>query len=136
MGRGKEDVRQDGAFPRSFCEHERLTRLTCTQSSIARSLSRSVWVNIGAPPPVKPAGADTSLKPPSSTVEEGVTAKVLDEKVKVLRLIVAFVVATKHHVRREYGVDWPGTSPVPASFSLALTDTPSIRLRAHSCTYR
>ncbi|BGP22398.1 hypothetical protein JCM10295v2_001277 [Rhodotorula toruloides] len=76
-------------------------------SSIARSLSRSVWVSIGAPPPVKPVGDNATLKPPSSSVEEGVTANVLDEKVKVLRLIVAFVVATKHHVRREYGVDWP-----------------------------
>ncbi|GAA5898923.1 hypothetical protein JCM6882_004031 [Rhodosporidiobolus microsporus] len=79
--------------------------------STTRNLSRTIWVNVGAPPPLKGRlASDGTLKPTEG--EDGTTKKDRDDKEKALRLLVAFVVATKHHVRREYGTDWPDLAPV------------------------
>lgn len=63
-----------------------------------------VWINCGAFPSVTGrVTSDGSIKPLENPT-------ILDEdrkaKVTALRLMVAFVVATKHHVRAEYGLDW------------------------------
>ncbi|BGP45556.1 hypothetical protein JCM10450v2_001375 [Rhodotorula kratochvilovae] len=83
-----------------------------TQDSIVRSLSRTVWINVGAPSPSR--GRDGLLKPHQ---DEALPPKDHEDKVKVLRMMVAFVVATKHHVRGEYGMEWPDLDPIlPTKF--------------------
>lgn len=77
-----------------------------------RSLSRSVWVNVGAFGP--PRGTGLSSHP---TVDPTISEKDHEAKERALRLMVAFVVATKHHVRQEYGCDYPDlTSLLPPKF--------------------
>ncbi|WWC62741.1 uncharacterized protein I303_105338 [Kwoniella dejecticola CBS 10117] len=61
--------------------------------SIARNLSRNIWISVNLPP----APIDGSKAP---LTKQQLTA----EKRKVIRLVVAFVVATKHHLRAEGGV--------------------------------
>ncbi|WVQ73276.1 hypothetical protein IAR50_002844 [Cryptococcus sp. DSM 104548] len=61
--------------------------------SIARNLSRNIWVSVTLPP----VPVDGSQPP---MTREQLTL----EKMKVIRLVVAFVVATKHHLRAEGGV--------------------------------
>nr|ODN85373.1 hypothetical protein L203_04988 [Cryptococcus depauperatus CBS 7841] len=63
-----------------------------TMISIARNLSRNIWIAVTLPPP----SADGLV----SITREQLTL----EKQKVIRLIVAFVVATKHHLRAEGGI--------------------------------
>ncbi|GAA5836808.1 hypothetical protein JCM11251_005794 [Rhodosporidiobolus azoricus] len=76
-----------------------------------RNLSRTIWINVGAPTPVKGRlASDGILKP--STEDDSTSKKDREDKEKALRLLIAFVVATKHHVRREYGTDWPDLTPV------------------------
>ncbi|GAA5907301.1 hypothetical protein JCM8208_007148 [Rhodotorula glutinis] len=90
-------------------------------TSIVRSLSRTVWINVGAAGPSRGRlASDGSLKPHQ---DEGMSHEDHEDKVKVLRMMVAFVVAVKHHVRREYGVDWPDLDPVipPKLKHVALT---------------
>ncbi|KAK6908026.1 hypothetical protein I203_102027 [Kwoniella mangroviensis CBS 8507] len=61
--------------------------------SIARNLSRNIWVAVNLPPP------------PSDSSQPTMSRRQLTaEKRKVIRLVVAFVVATKHHLRAEGGV--------------------------------
>nr|XP_019045471.1 hypothetical protein I302_05861 [Kwoniella bestiolae CBS 10118]OCF24401.1 hypothetical protein I302_05861 [Kwoniella bestiolae CBS 10118] len=61
--------------------------------SIARNLSRNIWIAVNVPPP------------PSDGSQPALTRRQLTaEKRKVIRLVVAFVVATKHHLRAEGGV--------------------------------
>ncbi|GAA5929090.1 hypothetical protein JCM3775_006733 [Rhodotorula graminis] len=79
-------------------------------TSIVRSLSRAVWINVGAAGPSRGRlASDGTLRPHQ---DEGMSPEDHEDKVKVLRMMVAFVVAVKHHVRREYGVDWPDLEPV------------------------
>jgi putative membrane protein len=70
-----------------------------SQLSTTRSLSRTVWINIGAPTPVKGRLASDGVLKPDRNDEKGLSREDQDQKVKALRLMVAFVVATKHHVR-------------------------------------
>nr|XP_019012934.1 uncharacterized protein I206_02430 [Kwoniella pini CBS 10737]OCF51715.1 hypothetical protein I206_02430 [Kwoniella pini CBS 10737] len=61
--------------------------------SIARNLSRNIWISVNLPPT------------PIDAVGPGMTKhRLTAEKRKVVRLVVAFVVATKHHLRAEGGV--------------------------------
>ncbi|WVQ65617.1 uncharacterized protein L199_003795 [Kwoniella botswanensis] len=61
--------------------------------SIARNLSRNIWVAVNLPPL------------PSNGSQPAMSRRQLTaEKRKVIRLVVAFVVATKHHLRAEGGV--------------------------------
>ncbi|BGP53457.1 hypothetical protein JCM8202v2_001016 [Rhodotorula sphaerocarpa] len=75
----------------------------------SRTLARTAWIHIGAANPVqgpgRPRNLATELLPPLS-------AKARDDKRKAVRLVVAFLIATKHHVRREYGVKWPDLEPL------------------------
>ncbi|GAA5832796.1 hypothetical protein JCM3766R1_007046 [Sporobolomyces carnicolor] len=81
-------------------------------TSTVRSLSRGIWINIGAPTSEKSRlDADGNVVPLSDR-EKGEREKDLEDKKKCLRLLVAFVVATKHHLRGEYGTDWPDLEPV------------------------
>jgi len=90
-------------------------------TSIVRSLSRAVWINVGAAAPSRGRlASDGTLRPQQ---DEGMAPEDHEDKIKVLRMMVAFVVAVKHHVRREYGMDWPGASP-----SLSLCETRVSRL--------
>ncbi|GAA5878090.1 hypothetical protein JCM3774_006480 [Rhodotorula dairenensis] len=72
--------------------------------STSRSLVRAIWINVGAASPVRGPGGPLSL--PSET-PPAPTVKAQSDKVSAARLVVAFLVATKHHIRREYGVKWP-----------------------------
>lgn len=108
-------------------------------TSIVRSLSRTVWINVGAAGPSRGRlASDGTLRPHQ---DEGMKPEDHEDKVKVLRMMVAFVVAVKHHVRREYGVDWPGASASSLSAPLASLDllerrlTHSLNLcRSRSCS--
>lgn len=73
-------------------------------SSTVRTLSRSTWVNVGAPGPIRSDGT-------RAEVDAGELRRTTDQKAKALRLMVAFVVAVKHHVRGEYGLDYEGEFP-------------------------
>jgi putative membrane protein len=79
-----------------------------SQTSIVRSLSRGIWINVGAPTSEKSRLDAQGNVIPLSDKEKGEREKDLEDKKKCLRLLVAFVVATKHHLRGEYGTDWPG----------------------------
>ncbi|GAA5849827.1 hypothetical protein JCM9279_002432 [Rhodotorula babjevae] len=79
-------------------------------TSIVRSLSRTVWINVGAAVPSRGRlASDGTLRPHQ---DEGMSPEDHEDKIKVLRMMVAFVVAVKHHVRREYGMDWPDLDPI------------------------
>ncbi|GAA5997976.1 uncharacterized protein JCM10292_002237 [Rhodotorula paludigena] len=82
-----------------------------------RCLSRTVWINVGAPTPSKGRlASDGTLKPDST--DGGMSRKDYEDKVKALRLMCAFVTATKHHLRGEYGTDWPDLQPLlPPKFN-------------------
>ncbi|OXG42830.1 hypothetical protein C359_02157 [Cryptococcus neoformans Bt120] len=65
---------------------------TCLIST-ARNLSRNIWVAVTLP------------SPSDGAVEIQISrGNLTEEKKKVIRLVVAFVVATKHHLRGEGGV--------------------------------
>lgn len=57
----------------------------------ARNLSRLIWVVVNLPP-------TTDSPPPLTRIQLTL------EKKRLIRLVVAFVVATKHHLRAEGGV--------------------------------
>ncbi|TNY17131.1 Bestrophin, RFP-TM, chloride channel-domain-containing protein [Rhodotorula diobovata] len=81
-----------------------------TMTGLVRSLARTVWINVGAPSPSRGRlASDGTLRPQQ---DEGMSPDDHEDKVKVLRLLVAFVVAVKHHVRGEYGMDWPDLDPL------------------------
>ncbi|GAA5923265.1 hypothetical protein JCM1841_005690 [Sporobolomyces salmonicolor] len=82
-----------------------------------RCLSRTVWINVGAPTPVKGRLNSEGVLKPHAESEDIESGKDLEDKIKALRLMVAFVVATKHHVRGEYGTEWPDlSSTLPPRF--------------------
>jgi ion channel-forming bestrophin family protein len=60
---------------------------------------RHLWINVGVPEP-KPGNVTTSA-------DLGENRKVREEKICALRLIAAYVVAVKHHLRAEPGIDYP-----------------------------
>ena len=72
-----------------------------SMTSNVRSLSRSVWINIGSFGPRREASSASH-----PTVDPTLTEQEHQAKERALRLMVAFVVAAKHHVRREYGCDY------------------------------
>ncbi|GAA5873520.1 hypothetical protein JCM16303_001153 [Sporobolomyces ruberrimus] len=76
-------------------------------TSIVRSLSRGIWINIGAPTSENSRLDSNGNVKKLTEKEKGEREKDLEDKKKCLRLLVAFVVATKHHLRGEYGTDWP-----------------------------
>ncbi|GAA6006297.1 hypothetical protein JCM10207_000593 [Rhodosporidiobolus poonsookiae] len=86
-----------------------------------RNLSRTVWLNVGAPTPIKGRLASDGILKPAD--EQRISDRDREDKVKALRLMVAFVVATKHHIRREYGTDWADLAPIlpPKFLKLART---------------
>ncbi|WWD18606.1 hypothetical protein CI109_103059 [Kwoniella shandongensis] len=65
--------------------------------SNARNLSRNIWVVVNLPP--SSPNDDATASPPMITRQQ-----LTYEKKKLIRLVVAFVVATKHHLRAEGGV--------------------------------
>ncbi|GAA5979649.1 hypothetical protein JCM10908_002999 [Rhodotorula pacifica] len=73
--------------------------------SISRSLTRTIWINIGAASPVRGPGGPLNL--PTESAPRGISVKAQNDKVSAVRLVVAFLVSAKHHIRREYGVNWP-----------------------------
>lgn len=88
------------------------------------------WINVGAPGPAKATDGMTERK-----ADEGISDKDRRSKIKAMRMMVAFVVswsvdeesrvdadhaqvvqvATKHHIRREYGLDHEGAQLCSAS---------------------
>ncbi|GAA5894874.1 uncharacterized protein JCM6883_002240 [Sporobolomyces salmoneus] len=81
-------------------------------TSVVRSLSRGIWINVGAPTAERTRLDASGNTLPLSETEKGEREKDLEDKKKCLRLLVAFVVATKHHLRGEYGIEWPDLEPV------------------------
>ncbi|GAA5830841.1 hypothetical protein JCM5353_000585 [Sporobolomyces roseus] len=75
-------------------------------TSLVRSLSRGIWLNVGAPTSERSRlDSDGNVKDLTAK-EMGERDKDLEDKKKCLRLLVAFVVSAKHHLRGEYGTDW------------------------------
>lgn len=62
--------------------------------SLVRNLARDYWISIGAPPPGHDMNID--LLPPDE----------IRTKARCLRLMVAFVIAVKRHIRGQYGIDY------------------------------
>ncbi|RSH94136.1 hypothetical protein EHS25_003939 [Saitozyma podzolica] len=91
----------------------------------ARNLSRRIWVSVTVPTP------PTDESQPSIT-----RARLTEEKKKLIRLVVAFVIATKHHLRAEGGVHHDDLKGAPASSirlgksraQRASTPSPSVKL--------
>ncbi|EPS41331.1 hypothetical protein H072_4771 [Dactylellina haptotyla CBS 200.50] len=67
-----------------------------------RNLARLIWLNIPDGPRIRP-----KTTPPTQTQVEQKLREDLLSKASVIRLLVGFVFALKHHVRREYGTEWP-----------------------------
>ncbi|GAA5821447.1 hypothetical protein JCM10212_000089 [Sporobolomyces blumeae] len=96
--------RNSSAYNRWDTGRQAFGKMTAT----VRSLSRLVWINVGAPTAEKSRlNKDGSVEDLSAR-EMGERSRDIEDKKKALRLMVAFVVATKHHLRGEYGTDWPG----------------------------
>ncbi|KAH9819454.1 Bestrophin, RFP-TM, chloride channel-domain-containing protein [Melampsora americana] len=62
--------------------------------SLVRNLARDYWISIGAPPP----GHDMNI--------EILSPDEIRTKARCLRLMVAFVIAVKRHIRGQYGIDY------------------------------
>jgi putative membrane protein len=75
-----------------------------TMVSNTRNLSRMVWVYVGPPPTVAPPVASKG-KTTSSDVTE-LEAQLKKRKIEVLRLALSFVIATKHYLRGEDGINY------------------------------
>lgn len=94
------------------------SNLHTEQMSISRSLTRTIWVHAGAGSPTH--GLNRAHRLPAEN-GPNLSVKAQYDEVSAARLVVAFLVATKHHIRREYGVNWPGewervqsiSAPVP-----------------------
>lgn len=94
-----------------------------TPSCRTRSLCRNIWISVGARGP--------SNKDPQS---DGLSPLEHRRKERCLRLIVAFVVAVKRHVRGEYGVDHDDLRALlPVGFYSA-DDTPGFGTAAFAFT--
>ncbi|KAG0665441.1 hypothetical protein C6P46_006888 [Rhodotorula mucilaginosa] len=77
------------------------------QMSISRSLTRTIWIHVAAGSPSH--GLNGGHRLPAENGPNLFVKAQNDQhdKVSAARLVVAFLVATKHHIRREYGVNWP-----------------------------
>ncbi|GAA5968954.1 hypothetical protein JCM8115_002163 [Rhodotorula mucilaginosa] len=75
--------------------------------SISRSLTRTIWIHVAAGSPSH--GLNGGHRLPAENGPNLFVKAQNDQhdKVSAARLVVAFLVATKHHIRREYGVNWP-----------------------------
>ncbi|GAA5924240.1 uncharacterized protein JCM15063_005580 [Sporobolomyces koalae] len=105
-------------------------------TSIVRSLSRGIWINIGAPTADKSRVDAQGHVQKLSEREMGQRAKDLQDKEKCLRLLVAFVVAAKHHLRGEYGTGYPDLEAIlPHKFTeFARTTAVTQSTAAHNST--
>lgn len=79
-----------------------------SQNSTIRNLSRYAWTNIGAAPH-DPDRINADGKAIPYTHVKWTKAD-NEEKRRALRLMCAFVAATKHHVRGEFGIDYDDLS--------------------------
>ncbi|GAA5995701.1 hypothetical protein JCM5350_007125 [Sporobolomyces pararoseus] len=105
--------RNGSAYSRWDSGRQNFAKMTST----VRSLTRGIWINVGAPTAEKSRLDAQGNVLPLSDKEKGEREKDLEDKKKCLRLLVAFVIATKHHLRGEYGTDWPDLDAVlPANF--------------------
>lgn len=68
-----------------------------------RNLARVAWIKIGAAPYDPNRVNMDGIKVPWQVVNYGIKEK--EEKIAALRMLVAMVVAAKHHVREEYESD-------------------------------
>lgn len=79
-----------------------------------RSLTRLIWINVNHPP------AEAKAKN-SATLAVDATVRLLNlkaEKSRAMRLCVSFAFAVKHHLRAEFGTDYPDLLGVlPAEFA-------------------
>ena len=75
-----------------------------SMSSTVRSLSRYVWINVGAATYDPDRKNVDGLSVPWQSANWRQADK--DEKIDALRLMCAFMVAVKRHVRNEYGTDY------------------------------
>ncbi|EIN08069.1 hypothetical protein PUNSTDRAFT_135584 [Punctularia strigosozonata HHB-11173 SS5] len=84
-----------------------------TLSSHVRNLTRLIWINVSLPPP----GAAKST--PQFPLLSDITPEQLRRrKRRVIKLVLAFVFATKHYLRDEDGSHWPDLRAVlPAGFA-------------------
>ncbi|KAF5330581.1 hypothetical protein D9619_005909 [Psilocybe cf. subviscida] len=76
--------------------------------SNTRNLSRMVWVNVGPPPVAAPSDVSKGKTLAPSTLEvTELEAHLKKRKTEVLRLALSFVIATKHYLRGEDGINYP-----------------------------
>ncbi|CEQ39276.1 SPOSA6832_00803 [Sporobolomyces salmonicolor] len=68
-----------------------------------RCLSRTVWINVGAPTPVKGRLNSEGVLKPHAESEDIESGKDLEDKIKALRLMVAFVVSLSRGPERRTG---------------------------------
>lgn len=78
-------------------------------------MSRMIWVNVG------PQGSATSQQPVGlkgkSNTTDSVHSQLRRRKIDALHLLVSFVIATKHYLRGEDGINYPDYLGVlPPSF--------------------
>ncbi|KAH8919132.1 UPF0187-domain-containing protein [Atractiella rhizophila] len=74
-------------------------KFTSSLSSTVRSVSRMIWVNVSLTHPRSSGDEKKTLSEEEKDEERAF-------KKRTIRLLVAFVVAVKHHVRGEFGLDW------------------------------
>ncbi|KAK6348436.1 hypothetical protein TWF718_006230 [Orbilia javanica] len=67
-----------------------------------RNLARLIWCNVPDGPRQRP-----KVPPPTQIQVEQKLREDLLSKASAIRLLVGFAFALKHHVRREYGTEWP-----------------------------
>lgn len=68
-----------------------------TLLTASRNISRLIWIQVALPPP----SGDGKARPREKMTREILKA----QKIKFLRLTVAFVIATVHHLRGESGTE-------------------------------
>ena len=80
-------------------------------TSDVQNLARFLWINVDPESGKKYKELVETAKGPTATDEEKIAAAewvgtCLGNKRRIVRLLAAYLFATKHHLRQEYGVDW------------------------------
>ncbi|MBW0498017.1 hypothetical protein O181_037732 [Austropuccinia psidii MF-1] len=71
--------------------------------SVVRNLARDVWVSINQP---RRGAASASQSTHQIAEQKSLPIEEIKAKARCLRLLVAFVIAVKRHVRGQYGIDY------------------------------
>lgn len=75
--------------------------------SHTRNLSRMVWINVGPPPTGAPPAVSKGKTATGSSDMTQLEVHLKKRKIEALRLALSFVIATKHYLRGEDGINYP-----------------------------